>query len=176
MLNREVTRLNVLTACSPSGAKTPVVLPNDGEAVRAAIQGVDKGAPLFRVGTMQGWLAESTARSRFTAALLCVFAALALLLSATGLYGVTASYVAMSRRNIGIRMALGANTVLIVTQVLKQGFIQVVLGITVGSGLAASLEARSRTQRLRRRAMAGPEGVGPGPIPDGGQSARTGNP
>ena len=47
---------------------------------------------------------------------------------------------------------------------------------TVGSGLAASLEARSRTERLRRRAMALPDGAGPGTSPPSAQSTGTGNP
>ena len=117
-------RLAIRTAAEPT-ALVP--------SVRAAIQGVDKNAPLFRVGTMQGWLAESTARSRFTAVLLCAFAALALLLSATGLYGVTAGYVAMSRRSIGVRVALGASPGQAAGRVFARA------GLVASSGLVAGL-------------------------------------
>ena len=92
-------RLAVRTAAEPT-ALVP--------SIRTAVRQVEKDAPLFRVGAMRGWLSESTARSRFTVMLLCSFAVIALLLSATGLYGVTSSYVAVSRRSIGIRLALGA--------------------------------------------------------------------
>ena len=119
-------RLAVRTAASPS-ALVP--------SIRAAVREVDKGAPLSRVGTMTGWLAESTARPRFTAVLLCVFAALALILSATGLYGVTSSYVAVSRRSIGIRAALGASPRQAVGRVLARA------GVMAGSGLVAGLAA-----------------------------------
>jgi len=102
-------------------------------SIRTTIRGIEKDAPLFRVGTMRGWLSESTARSRFTVMLLCSFAAIALLLSATGLYGVTSSYVAASRRSIGIRMALGARP----RQALGRVFARA--GWMAGTGLVAGL-------------------------------------
>jgi putative ABC transport system permease protein len=90
-------------AIRTSGEPTALV-----PSVRAAVRGVDRNAPLYRIGTMRGWVAQSLARSRFAVVSLLVFAGIALLLSAMGLYGVTASYVAVGRRSIGIRMALGA--------------------------------------------------------------------
>jgi putative ABC transport system permease protein len=119
-------RLAIRTAADPTA-----VVPS----VRAAIRGVDPNAPLFRVGTMRGWLAESTARSRFTVVLLCAFAVIALVLSATGLYGVTAGYVAMSRRSIGIRVALGAGPRQAIGRVFARA------GLMAGSGLVVGLLA-----------------------------------
>jgi putative ABC transport system permease protein len=140
-------RLAIRTAAEPT-ALVP--------SVRAAIQGVDKNAPLFRVGTMRGWLAESTARSRFTAILLCAFAALALLLSATGLYGVTASYVAMSRRSIGIRVALGARPRQAIGRVFARA------GLMAGAGLVVGLLASVALARVVRSLLFEVEPAAPG--------------
>jgi putative ABC transport system permease protein len=111
-------------------------------SIRTAIREVEKDAPLFRIGTMRGWLSESTARSRFTVVLLCVFAAIALVLSATGLYGVTSSYVAVSRRSIGIRMALGARP----RQAMGRIFARA--GLMAGTGLVAGLAASLASARV----------------------------
>ena len=121
-------RLAIRTAAEPT-ALVP--------SIRAAVRDVDRNAPLFRVGTMKGWLDQTMARSRFAVVSLLVFAAVALLLSATGLYGVTASYVALSRRNIGIRVALGAEPRQAVGRVLTRAGLMAGGGLVVG--LAASL-------------------------------------
>ncbi len=126
-------RLAVRTAGEPT-ALVP--------SIRTAVREVEKDAPLFRVGTMRGWLAESTARSRFTVVLLSVFAAIALLLSATGLYGVTSSYVAVSRRSIGIRVALGARPRQAMARVLARA------GLMAGGGLVAGLAASLGSARV----------------------------
>jgi putative ABC transport system permease protein len=102
-------------------------------AVRTAVRAVDKDAPLFGIGTMKGWISQSTARSRFTAVLLCIFAAIALLLSATGLYAVTAGFVAMRSRDIGIRCALGARPHQAAARV------SAVAGTMVGAGLVSGV-------------------------------------
>jgi predicted permease len=102
-------------------------------SVRAVVRGVEENAPLFKIGTMREWVARSMARSRFAVVSLLVFAAIALLLSATGLYGVTASYVALSRRSIGIRVALGADP----RQAMGRVFARV--GAMAGGGLAVGL-------------------------------------
>ncbi|MGD8897522.1 MAG: ABC transporter permease [Acidobacteriota bacterium] len=120
-------------------------------SIRTAVREVEKDAPLFRAGTMRGWLSESTARSRFTAVLLCAFAAIALLLSATGLYGVTSSYVAVSRRSIGIRMALGATP----REALRRVFAGA--GWMAGTGLVAGLGASLALARVIRGMLFGVE-------------------
>jgi putative ABC transport system permease protein len=102
-------------------------------SIRAAVRQVEKNAPLFRVGTMAGWLSGSMARSRFAVVSLLVFAAIALLLAGTGLYGVTSSYVALNRRGIGIRVALGA----VPRQAMGRVFARA--GVMTGSGLLVGL-------------------------------------
>jgi putative ABC transport system permease protein len=104
-------------------------------AIRTTIREVEKDAPLFGIGTMKRWISQSTARSRFTAVLLCVFASIALLLSATGLYAVTAGFVAFRTRDIGIRCALGARPRQATARVFATA------GIMAGTGLVAGLAA-----------------------------------
>ena len=131
------TLTDMRLAIRTSGDPTALV-----PSVRAAVRGVERNAPLFRIGTMKGWLAQSMARSRFAVVSLLVFAAIALLLSATGLYGVTASYVALSRRSIGIRMALGA----VPRQAIGRVFARV--GAMTGGGLVVGLVASLALARV----------------------------
>jgi len=105
--------------------------------VRAAIQEVEKDAALYNAGTMQGWLSASTADVSFTAYLLGTFAAIALLLAATGIYGVMAYIVTERTREIGIRVALGAGPASVMRWVLIKGLLMAGSGLVVG--LVASL-------------------------------------
>jgi predicted permease len=106
-------------------------------AVREAVLAVDKAQPVFDVRTMEEVRSASVANRRLVVILFGVFAALALLLSSVGLYGVISYAVAQRTHEIGIRMALGAQKKAILRLVLGQGMLLTSLG--VGAGLVAAL-------------------------------------
>jgi ABC-type antimicrobial peptide transport system permease subunit len=88
---------------------------------------MDAGLPIIQLRSMDGVFADSVSRQRFLSQLLSIFAGVALLLAAIGTYGVLSYLVTERRREIGIRVALGASSSGIVRLVLRQG-----LGLTVG--------------------------------------------
>jgi putative ABC transport system permease protein len=131
-------------------------------AVRNAIWQVDKDQPIGAVLTMDEQLSNSLTRRRFSVTLLTAFGAVAVALAAIGLYGVLAFIVAQRRREIGVRMALGARPRDVIVDVLGQGLRLAGLGIAVGIGLAlaatrllnALLFGTSPTDRLTFAAVA----------------------
>jgi putative ABC transport system permease protein len=109
-------------------------------AVRKAIWSVDKDQPIIRVATMDSLLAGSEAQRRFALILFEVFALVALMLTAVGIYGVLSGSVNERMREIGIRSALGASRGSILTLVVGQGLTLTGLGVAIGlmGALAAS--------------------------------------
>jgi putative ABC transport system permease protein len=116
------------------GATAPGAI---ASAVRATVSEIDPEEALSEFQTMPQILAASTAQPRFTALLLGVFAILAILLAAVGLYGVLACSVAGRVREIGIRAALGAQPREILRLVLREAV--ALVGVGAATGLAAAL-------------------------------------
>ena len=115
--------------------------------VRSAVTGVDPREPMWGLTTLEVAMDASLMQRRFAAALLAVFAALALVLAAIGLYAVMASNVARRTHELGVRMALGAQPRDLVALVVRQGMTLVGVGVAIGLLGAWSL-ARLMTSLL----------------------------
>jgi putative ABC transport system permease protein len=106
---------------------------------RGVIQSLDNEQPVADVRTMDSLLANSIARARFSALLLAVFASVALVLAAIGIYGVISYVVAQRGHEIGLRMALGAQARDVVRLVLRNGMMLAGLGVAIGLAGAFAL-------------------------------------
>jgi predicted permease len=114
--------------------------------VRAAVRAIDPEQPVADVRTMEQWVSRSLENRRTSMTLLTIFGAIALVLSAIGIYGVLAYGVAQRVREFGIRQALGADRASILSLVFKQGLRTAGVGMVLG--LAASVALSRLLQSL----------------------------
>jgi ABC-type antimicrobial peptide transport system permease subunit len=104
--------------------------------IRSEVGSIDPNVPLADIRTMDDVLAASVSEPRFTALLLGVFAAVALVLAVVGIYGVIAYSVSRRSHEIGIRMALGARRSQVLALILQQGVALSAIGLLLGIALA----------------------------------------
>ncbi len=136
---RQFPRAGMYVLARTTGDPTALV-----PALRATVAKLDPNLPLARVSTMEQLISNSLGERRLSLVLLAVFAAVALALAATGVYGVMAQVVGQRTRELGVRIAMGADRGAVLGLVMRQGLLLVLVG--VGLGLVGTL-AVSRVLR-----------------------------
>jgi putative ABC transport system permease protein len=102
-------------------------------SVQRIVSGMDKDIPLTQIHTMNELMALQISQPRFAMVLVSTFAGLALVLTIVGLYGVMTHSVTRRTREIGVRMALGAQRTLVLRMILRDAGILLLCGIAIGS-------------------------------------------
>jgi putative ABC transport system permease protein len=129
-------------------APAPVVA-----AIRTELRQVDPNQPLGKVETMEQVFDSQVASPRFNAVLLGSFAALALLLAGVGIYGVIAYSVSLRTREIGIRMAIGADRAAVLAYVLRGGLLPPLIGLVIGIPAAMGVSRLLTASLYETRAL-----------------------
>jgi predicted permease len=132
--NRVVTRRIFTVIARTSGDPAAVLA-----SVRDAIRSVERDQPITEMGTMRDAIGDAVAAPRVLTLLVGMFGAVALLLAAIGVYGVVAYVVGQRTNEIGIRIALGAQSTDIVGWTLRTGLVPAVIGLVVGGAGALAL-------------------------------------
>jgi putative ABC transport system permease protein len=117
--------------------------------LRKRIQAIDENLPVYRVMTMDQVFDLQLWPYHVFGSMFVIFAGVALILSAVGIYGVMAYTVAQRSREIGVRLALGANTRNILSTVLSHGVIQIIVGLALGLGGALALTGVLKSMLVR---------------------------
>ena len=120
-----------MTVIATGTATAPLV-----DAVRAGVYEVDPSVPVYDVTTLQDALRGMLAPARFSTLLLSLLGALGLVLAATGVYGVVSYFVNLRRKEIGVRIALGASAASVFGLMLRQALAPVAAGLALGAGAA----------------------------------------
>jgi putative ABC transport system permease protein len=107
--------------------------------MRRAVQAIDPDQPISAVRTMDELIAQSVGQRRLSMLLLSLFSGIALLLASLGIYGLMSYSVAQRSRELGVRIALGADRADVLRLVLRQGMSLALTGIAIGVGVAFAL-------------------------------------
>lgn len=128
-----------------------LILKTDGppnaitSSVRAAVLRLDNNLPIYNVSTLDAALDTTFAQDRFNMILLLMFAGVALFLTVVGLHGVMAQFVTQRRKEIAIRMAIGASQLQVLKMIVGQGMAVVMGGLVLGVLLALGLTGFMKT-------------------------------
>ena len=114
-------------------------------SIRNIVEEYDSSAPISRVQTMEQVFADSINRDRLITALLGVFGILALFIASVGVYGVMSYAVSQRTHEIGLRMALGAPGMKVLTQVIQEGLVVSAIGVAVGIAGSMALSSSFET-------------------------------
>ena len=112
--------------------RTSASVPTLISTIQREVSAIDPGLPLFDVEPMSDLVARQTATSRFGSTVLASFSVIALVLASIGVYGVLAFVIGLSRREIAIRLALGATQSRVLRLIVRQGMTLVAVGVALG--------------------------------------------
>jgi predicted permease len=132
-----------LQAASPRSMTLVIRASSDsleiGPAIRREVWAIDSDLPVSRVASMEEVVSESVGQQRFNTLLIGLFAGVALILAAVGVYGVMSHAVAQRTHEIGVRLALGARGRDILSMIIRQGLGLTLIGLAVGLAAALAL-------------------------------------